>query len=54
MSMKNSSGTIGNPTRDLPDCSALPKVMGGCFLQDRKKEEIWAKNLAPIQHTIYD
>jgi hypothetical protein len=24
MSMKNSSGTIGNRTRDLPACSAVP------------------------------
>ena len=25
MSVKNSSDTIGNRTRDLPACSALPK-----------------------------
>jgi len=25
MSMKNSSDTIGNPTRDLPACSAVPQ-----------------------------
>jgi len=25
MSMKNSNGTIGNRTRDLPACSAVPK-----------------------------
>ena len=25
MSMKNCSGTIGNPTRDLPVCSAVPQ-----------------------------
>ena len=25
MSMKNSSGTIGNRTRDLPACSAVPQ-----------------------------
>jgi hypothetical protein len=25
MSMKNSCDTIGNPTRDLPACSAVPE-----------------------------
>ena len=25
MSMKNSNDTIGNRTRDLPDCSAVPQ-----------------------------
>jgi len=25
MSMKNSSDTIGNRTRDLPTCSAVPR-----------------------------
>ena len=25
MSMKNSNGTIGNRTRDLPTCSAVPQ-----------------------------
>jgi hypothetical protein len=27
MSMKNSSDTIGNRTRDLPACSAVPQPM---------------------------
>jgi hypothetical protein len=26
MSMKNSNDTIGNQTRDLPDCSAVPQA----------------------------
>jgi len=26
MSMKNSSDTIGNQTRDLPTCSAVPQA----------------------------
>jgi hypothetical protein len=29
MSMKNFNDTIGSRTCDLPDCSALPKLMGG-------------------------
>jgi len=27
MSMKNSNDTIGNRTRDLPTCSAVPQVI---------------------------
>jgi len=49
MLKKNSKDTIGNRTRNLPDCSALPKLMWGggkCFPKDRKKKEIWAKHLA--------
>jgi len=31
MSMKNSKDIIGNRTRDLPACSALPQPTGVCY-----------------------
>ena len=33
MSMKNFNGTVGNRTRDLPACSAVPRFMVYAYLK---------------------
>jgi hypothetical protein len=40
MSMKNSNDTIGNRTRDLPDCSAVPQTTATSAILDPKEIEV--------------
>jgi hypothetical protein len=47
MSMKNSNGTIGNRTRDLPVCSAVPQQTAPprarnvlCIIYDYKNKQL--------------
>jgi len=46
MSMKNSIDTVGNRTRDLPTCSAVPQPTAPLRAPD-----IYAKNTKYIRYT---
>jgi hypothetical protein len=37
MSMKNAIGTIGNRTRDLPACGAVPQLTGATDIEQYNK-----------------
>jgi hypothetical protein len=41
MSMKNSNDTIGNRTRDLLACKAVPKVGQKVKRREKKKVKAW-------------